>query len=647
MLLDEVGGFVAVEKAVWTLFECPAPEITGKNFLDVFSFVTPDDAFCGSPFSQNVFADRVRTGCHELELQGSKAELYFEKLSLPDGRVFVVASPETVDVKKEIESPIFKAVVTPKQTPAQNKTPVNLPQPDAFQFLSMTHDVMAVCGRDGNFARLNNTFTMILGYTLEQLQSKKLTFLDLIDRDDRAAVRPTWRVLQNEEGAGAHVVDFEARVQADDNTPRWMDWRLKRAGDEIYIVGRDLTEMKAHEQALMRHQQQLSEAQAIGHMGHWFWPVGDAAVDWSDEIYRIFGVTRGGFVPTLDNVNRMLHRRDVGRMAQAFQRAMIEKKDYEMEFRVLRPDGRMCFVKLQGRCEMDHEDEVVALFGIMQDITERTHYEHELKQAKELAERAYAAKSQFLANMSHELRTPLNAIIGFSEMIQRQLLGPIGTPKYIDYITGIRESGEHLLDLITDILDMSKIEAGKYTLDLEDVNISKIIRLAVHMMEGRALDAGVKMHIELEAEDIVVIADRRAVTQVFLNLLSNAVKFTEVRGNVTIQAARRDDYIAVKVQDSGIGIPAHKLSCITKPFEQVSNSFTRNHEGTGLGLAITKDLVELHGGQLHIESIVGVGTTVTVRLPYNAEGTRRDNHDDPDNIEFGDDNDPRPFSWGA
>jgi two-component system cell cycle sensor histidine kinase PleC len=291
-----------------------------------------------------------------------------------------------------------------------------------------------------------------------------------------------------------------------------------------------------------------------------------------------------------------------------------------MEFRVMRPNGQARFIQLQGRCEFDSEGEVTSLFGIMQDVTERTQHERELREAKESAERAYAAKSQFLANMSHELRTPLNAIIGFSEMIQRQLLGPIGTEKYLDYITGIRESGEHLLDLITDILDMSKIEAGKYQLDVETFNMMKVLRLAAHMIEGRALDAQVKIISEIpEDQDLDVTGDRRAVMQVVLNILSNAVKFTEPGGEVRLSQHYDGESISVRIQDTGIGIPPSKLRYVTEPFEQAANHFTRNHEGSGLGLAITKELIELHGGHLTIESTVGVGTIVTFQIPLECK----------------------------
>jgi len=309
----------------------------------------------------------------------------------------------------------------------------------------------------------------------------------------------------------------------------------------------------------------------------------------------------------------------MGRIMQAFQRALIEQNTYEMDFRVTRPDGETRYIRCEGRCEQDENGEVIALFGIMQDMTEHTRRERELREAKESAERAYAAKSQFLANMSHELRTPLNAIIGFSEMMQRQLLGPIGTERYLDYIDGIRQSGEHLLDLISDILDMSKIEAGKYHLDVEEMNITKTTRLAVNMVEARARDACVDLTLDEIRDDLVITADRRAVLQMTLNLLSNAVKFTEPGGSVRVSLKSDDnDHVILRVADTGIGIPANMLHVIARPFEQAANHYTRSHEGSGLGLAITKELAEMHGGHLHIESEVGKGTTVTITLPFKA-----------------------------
>lgn len=378
--------------------------------------------------------------------------------------------------------------------------------------------------------------------------------------------------------------------------------------------------------ALRRRERELSEAESIGHMGHWRWPVGGQGIVWSEEIYRIFGVKKDVFSPTLEGVGAMLYRSDAGRMIQVFQRAILEKNDYDLDVRVRRPDGSTRHIRCEGRCEKDPEGEVIALYGIMQDITEQVHHERQLRAAKESAERAYAAKSQFLANMSHELRTPLNAIIGFSEMIEKQLLGPIGTEKYLDYIKGIRESGAHLLDLISDILDMSRIEAGKYDLAPEPVHPGKLVHLAAHMMEGRAQEARIALSASVRDEALTLNADRRAVMQILLNLLSNACKFTPPGGSVLIECEGRHDIVLFRVIDTGCGIPANRIGQITRPFEQAGNTdggYTRGHAGSGLGLAITRELVELHGGSIHIDSTVGAGTTVTVRLPARAKPAKR------------------------
>ena len=390
----------------------------------------------------------------------------------------------------------------------------------------------------------------------------------------------------------------------------------KASGDYVYLVGTDVTDAKFQETELKRREQQLSEAQKIGRMGHWLWETHDNVMEWSDQIYSIFGVEKGAVTPLIDNVTALILKRDMGRVFRAYRRALVRKKDYEIEFRLRRPTGGIRYVRCEGRCKLDPvTGEVAALFGIMQDITERTLHENALKEAKEAAESAYASKTRFLANMSHELRTPLNAIIGFSEMMQRQLLGPVGNNRYLDYIGGIRQSGEHLLDLINDILDMSKIEIGKYELHVEELNIGKVIRLAIHMVEGRAHDEQVRLIADDIPEDTHVTADRRAIMQILLNLLSNAVKFTKPGGTIDVRCVPDLGGIAMIVSDTGIGIPKDKLALVTMPFEQVSSEYTRNHEGSGLGLAITKDLIEMHGGTLEITSEVGVGTTVTVTLP--------------------------------
>jgi two-component system cell cycle sensor histidine kinase PleC len=480
------------------------------------------------------------------------------------------------------------------------------------QFLGMTEDLMCSTYPDGGIIRFNPAFARILGFEAQDMIGKE--FIDFVESSDRAAMRAAFFGMNQFEDAPPQLC-FECRMMTADGRIRQVRWTVRLESQVFYCLGQDITESKSRETELLRREQQLSEAQALAHMGHWRWEVGASEIEFSPELYNIFGVERGTFKPAMDSINSLIHRRDLGRLFQAFQRAIIQQNDYDMDFRAIRPDGQVRTIRCEGRCELDSEGEVIALYGIMQDITPQKEHERALRDAKEQAEGAYASKSRFLANMSHELRTPLNAIIGFSDLIEKQLLGPLGNEKYLDYISAIRESGHHLLDLITDILDMSKIEAGKYELTLEDVNVSQILRTTVQMMEARAHEGRLRLTCRLPETDVTIRADRRALKQIILNLLSNAIKFTPAAGAVDVALTDDDGMIVVAVRDTGIGIPAHKLADVTKPFEQVSNAFTRGHEGSGLGLAITKDLTELHSGILEIDSRLGVGTTVLVKLP--------------------------------
>jgi two-component system cell cycle sensor histidine kinase PleC len=233
---------------------------------------------------------------------------------------------------------------------------------------------------------------------------------------------------------------------------------------------------------------------------------------------------------------------------------------------------------------------------------------------KDRAEEANQAKSEFLANMSHELRTPLNAIIGFSEIMETGMFGPLGASKYHEYCRDIRDSGNYLLDVINDILDMSKIEAGRATLDFQDVDLAQIIADAVRVISARAAEKRLEVKLEL-APAIRLRADRRALKQVALNLLSNAVKFTPEGGRVTVRARTVAGVAVLAIEDTGIGIPKAALKNLGRPFEQVESQLTKSHKGSGLGLAIAKSLTDLHGGCVRIRSTQGVGTIVLVRLP--------------------------------
>jgi signal transduction histidine kinase len=257
-----------------------------------------------------------------------------------------------------------------------------------------------------------------------------------------------------------------------------------------------------------------------------------------------------------------------------------------------------------------------AVVSVYSDITELKASERKLIQGRSQAEMANRAKSEFLANMSHELRTPLNAIIGFSEIIAHELFGPMGNDRYLDYMKDIHRSSLHLLSIINDVLDMSKIEAGKLELSKEPLNICSLLGEVIRMMRERAESRGIKLATKLSDRGLEVWADQRAMKQIFLNLLSNAIKFSRDGGEVCIRVhSDRPDLAVVEFEDHGIGMNEDELERALQPFGQAKPSTTRNYGGTGLGLPITKGLIEAHGGKLAIESRPGEGTVVRIAVP--------------------------------
>ncbi|MEE9210968.1 MAG: HAMP domain-containing sensor histidine kinase, partial [Kiloniellales bacterium] len=254
--------------------------------------------------------------------------------------------------------------------------------------------------------------------------------------------------------------------------------------------------------------------------------------------------------------------------------------------------------------------------AISTDISELKIREIELRDSKEQAELANRSKSEFLANMSHELRTPLNAVIGFSEMMQRETFGPLGDDQYKQYAKDIFDSGTHLLSLISDILDLSKIEAGELELKEEAVDVAQAVGACRRIIEGRTKEAGLTLATRLSGNLPKLFADERAVKQIVLNLLSNAIKFTPAGGRVTVHAGVDEDgCFVLSVSDTGIGIGPDDIPKVLTPFSQVDGSATRGQEGSGLGLPLVKSLVESHGGTIELESELGDGTIATVRFP--------------------------------
>jgi PAS domain S-box-containing protein len=307
-----------------------------------------------------------------------------------------------------------------------------------------------------------------------------------------------------------------------------------------------------------------------------------------------------------------------GRRSQELDLALFNTRRIQAPFEEVLVDreGRMRVMLATKSALRDSGGRIEHAVTVAFDITERKQAEQELIGAKEAAELANRTKNEFLANMSHELRTPLNAIIGFSQIMAQQTLGPVGTPRYSEYASDINRSAQHLLGIINDILDLSKIEAGRMALDEQVVDLPSVVEYVLRLSEERAREAEIVLERAVVQPLPALRADERKVKQILLNLLSNAIKFTPAGGRVRVAAQSTPDYgIELVVSDDGIGMSPGEVQIAVSRFGQIEGALTRKHSGTGLGLPLVMSLVELHGGTCLIESEKEVGTKVTVRFP--------------------------------
>jgi len=299
-----------------------------------------------------------------------------------------------------------------------------------------------------------------------------------------------------------------------------------------------------------------------------------------------------------------------------FNRVLAGEIDgYSMEKRFIRKDGEIIITSISAKCLRKEDGSIDHFVALIHDITNRKQAEESRETALMDAERANQAKTEFLATMSHEFRTPLNAILGFSEMLRSQYFGPLGAKNYKEYANDIHESGEQMLALINDILDISAIEAGKRPMTKEAIDINELLAGCIKNFEYQAVEEGIDLSLDIAKGLPLLFADKRSVIQVVLNLLSNAIKFTDRNGAITVSAIATDQIITITFNDTGMGIPPDKLPNITEPFSQGHSDPHVTQDGTGLGLSIAKSLVETNGGELSIKSEVEKGTIVAVTLP--------------------------------
>lgn len=455
----------------------------------------------------------------------------------------------------------------------------------------------------------------------------------------RARIHPNdiesyWATIYAHLRGETELYQNEYRMQHTDGSYRWLrDRGLAQRyedGQAHRMAGSigDITENKKNLQALRESEERHALALTAANEGLWDIDMTagmSALMDHafktspytsSDRVREIIGLA-GSANLTLSDWRDRIHPDDIKRYFGEIRAYLKnETAQYDCEYRVRHEDGEYRWVRDRGHALRYENGDVYRMAGSIGDITDARRSQLELRRAKEGAESASRTKSQFLANMSHELRTPLNAIIGFSDTIAKGLLGPVGNPKYVEYVSDIKQSGEYLLALINDILDLSKIEAGEHDLHESKVDVESVIETCMRVIHERARLAGLTVDIPDFSELPALWVDERAVKQVVLNLLTNAVKFTPKGGTISVAAnINATGGMDIRIIDTGIGMSETDIPVALTPFRQVDGSLSRQQDGTGLGLPLVKSLVELHQGTLAIESKVDEGTAITVTFP--------------------------------
>ncbi|MEQ8667147.1 MAG: PAS domain S-box protein [Rhodospirillales bacterium] len=483
---------------------------------------------------------------------------------------------------------------------------------------------------DGRLASMNPAGLRMMGVENEN-EVCGLRYLDVPVAEDRERIATL--LEQAKRGTSS---EFEFRVETPDRLLYFASsFQPVRnaAGDIVKLMGvtQDITDQREADLRRLKSIEELRESQEelrrinelnrqasdIAHLGHWLWDnTNGACVYFSDSLPKLRGVTSDGYRANAADI--VLHRGSV----HADDRAAVDKVDreagerpYTIEYRAYLPDGTMRWYRETGEPYDIGGSDISYSIGTTQDITEAKEAEQKLQEALVSLEKADRAKSNFLATLSHEMRTPLNAILGFSQIMMDENLESIGSDKRLQYARDIHTSGAHMLALINDVLDLSAIEYGQRKFDLEPVDLKEVLTECIN--QTTLAGASDKLTIALDIPDDIppVWAEKRSVFQIALNLLSNAAKYSPDDGKIVVSATSDGDSTTVLIADNGIGIAKNELETVTEPFAQSNRNPTLAKEGAGLGLSIVKALVEGHGGQLKLDSELGVGTKISFSLP--------------------------------
>ncbi len=466
------------------------------------------------------------------------------------------------------------------------------------RLFSLSNTLAAVADEKGIIEEASPSWARQLGWSPAELQGMPMS--ELIHPDDLAQLGPVGERL-----AQGHPTGAVSRVRSKRGEWRWVSWTAGLDDGRYYAAATDVTSLEQTSQRLRQSQEQLQQAGALARVGGWDYDLLTHHIEWSSEMRRIYDVGPE-YVPTLQDQSPYYSAENLASIRESVKRCVAEGADFDIEVAATSATGRKFWARHIGSAERV-DGRTVRVFGAVQDVTEQ-------HQAREEALTASRVKSQFLANTSHEIRTPLNGILGMTQLaLQTHLNG-----EQREYLEAVRTSGDNLLAIVNDILDISKIESGRLELERIPFSAHRVIHEAVRTHAGRAHGKDLELVVDVHpGMPELLMGDPVRFGQIVTNLLGNAVKFTE-RGEISLSVFFTNEQVKLSVRDTGIGIPADRVSSIFEAFTQADGSTNRRFGGTGLGLTITLELVRAMGGRIEVESTVGAGSTFHAWLGLSA-----------------------------
>jgi len=490
---------------------------------------------------------------------------------------------------------------------------------------------IALVSPNGRWLEANAALCAMVGYNLDELRfhfTSEITHPDDVLRDTEIRKELIERNVSK--------LQIEKRYIKKDRSIIWVSLSINlvfsELGEPEYFVChiQEITEKKKSDEEREALNQRLVLATQAGQVGIWEWDFSTGKSIWDARMFALFGITRpAGDALTLEEWRSAVHPDDMANQRLTYERAMQGLAPYDTEYRAIWPNGEIHNIRSMAVIVHDAAGAPLRMVGINWDVTESHRLSDQLMAEKErlqetvekwteaqrIAEKASKAKSEFLTIMSHELRTPLNAILGFGQLLERQLFGPLG-PKQKEYVNAILNSGEHLLELINDILELSKIESGELAVEAEKVDAAHVLRSVIETLTPSAARRGIELIGGDCPRDLpLVLADHVRVAQALINLGSNAIKYNRPGGTVTFTCEKIDGvWIRLAVTDTGIGIPENRQSELFQPFNRLGVE-KKAIDGTGVGLALTKRLLNLMGGRIGFTSELDKGSCFWIDLP--------------------------------